>query len=142
MNKGRLRLYINNLTWINFKEEYYFSEQLQGRIDEIMYLNQFNNASQELVDCIDYFKNDLGFVFHVIEKNLKPFTNIDQAKRCSAERLLKSFPDATSNEIGEKQLNTFAGTYIKEKVREYLISVYKQITTYSKFVCKDFLKEE
>lgn len=142
MIKGQIKFYIGNLTWRSFDKEYYFSEQLQGRIDEIMYISQLENPNEELIECIEYFKNDLDFVFHVIEKNLNPFLDIDLAKRCSAERLLKSFPDATSNEIGENQLNAFAGIYIKDKVREDLLKLYKQIKNYSKFVCNNYLMEE
>lgn len=141
MKKDELKLYLGDYKWREFKEDYYYARYLQKGIDEIMFFSKFDNPSQELKDCINYFKLDLDFVFNAIEKELKPFLDEHEAKRCCAERLLESFPKATEEMINQFELETFADVYVKDKVREDLLKVYLDIKNYSRKICVKFLEE-
>lgn len=141
MKKGKLKLYLGNYKWRLFKEQYYYSEELQKGIDEIMYISQFETPKEDLKNAINYFKTNIDFVFNVIENELKPFLNKNPAKVCCIERLLKSYPKATKEMITQFEIASFADAYIKDKVREDLLKVYLDIKNYSKEICVKFLEE-
>jgi hypothetical protein len=140
MNKSKIRFGLTIGSWIEYKDKYYYGEQITEELCDL--LNTKYEQNELKLETINYFKDKRKFISKVIEKRIKPFLNKNQADELAKERLLKSCPKATDEIIGQFQLDTFAGCYVKDKVMEDLIGLYTQIKDYNNFVCNKFLEEE
>lgn len=139
MSKTKIRFALNIGSWVEYKDDYYYGEQITEELCNL--LNAKYEQNELKLETINYFKDKRKFISKVIGKRIKPFLDKKQADELAKERLLKSFPKATNEMIGQFQLDAFAGCYVKDKVMEDLINLYTQIKNYHDFVCNKFLEE-
>lgn len=139
MKKSKIQFGLNIGEWVEYGGEYYYGKQITEELCSL--LNTKYEQNELKLETINYFKDKRKFISKVIEKRIRPFLYKVQADELAKERLLKSFPKATNEMIGQFQLDAFAGCYVKDKVMEDLINLYTQIKNYHDFVCNKFLEE-
>lgn len=139
MEKQKIKFMLDIGSWVEYGGEYYYGNLITEELCRLLSIKFETN--QIIIDTVDYFKDKRKFVSKVIDKRIKPFLNKETSDELAKERLLKSYPKATDDMIGQFQLDAFAGCYVKDKVMEDLVILYTQMQNYNDYICNKFLEE-
>ncbi|MBY6838751.1 hypothetical protein [Clostridium botulinum] len=139
MKKQKIRFMLDIGSWVEYGGEYYYGNLITEELGRLL-CTKFE-SDEKIIDTINYFKDKRKFISKLIDKRIKPFLNKETADELAKERLLKSYPKATDDMIGQFQLDAFAGCYVKDKVMEDLVILYTQMQNYNDYICNKFLEE-
>jgi hypothetical protein len=73
MNKGSVYLMTSIDKYINYGGTYYYNEDLNRGINQILNVGSFECISNNMNDCLNYFRNNKELVARIIWKKLIPF---------------------------------------------------------------------
>ncbi|NFH01302.1 hypothetical protein FC831_13625 [Clostridium botulinum] len=139
MEKQKIKFMLDIGSWVEYGGEYYYGNLITEELCRL--LSTKFESDEKIIDTINYFKDKKKFISKLIDKRIKPFLNKETADELAKERLLKSYPKATDDMIGQFQLDAFAGCYVKDKVMEDLVILYTQMQNYNDYICNKFLEE-
>lgn len=127
-------------SFIKFNSEYYYEEGLQRGINEILYVNYFDDL--KTIKAIRYFKNNIDskILVGLIEKYINDFKDKDKALYILKCEVLKCFPKATEL-LDQFNYDNFAKTYITRVVREDIIKAYNKVQRYSNKIFEDLIEK-
>lgn len=141
MTKGSVYLMTSIDKWINYGGEYYFNEELNRGVNQILNVGSFECISNDMNNCLNYFKNNKELVARIVWKKLIPFKNLKSANEILKEEIARISPKARENNLIDKfELEGFADSYIKHIVRMDLLELFKKLEQSNKSIIENFIE--
>lgn len=140
MNKGSVYFITSIDKWINYGGEYYYSEELTYGINQILKVGSFEGISNDMNNCLNYFRNNKELVARIIWKRLTPFKELKSANIILKQEIARISPKAKENNLIDKfELNGFADSYIRNIVRIDLLKLFKELEHNNKIIIDNFI---
>jgi hypothetical protein len=142
MTKGSVYLMTSIDKWINYGGEYYYNKELTDGINQILNVGSFECISNDMNNCLNYFKNNKELVARIVWKRLIPFKKLESANEILKHEIVRISLKAKKNNLIDKfELEGFADSYIKYIVRMDLLELFKKIEESNKDVIENFINE-
>lgn len=142
MDKGSVYLMTNIDKWINYGGEYYYSKELINGVNQILNVGSFECISNDMNNCLNYFKNNKELVARIVWKRLIPFKKLKSANEILKQEIARISPKAKENDLIDKfELEGFADNYIKNVVRVDLLKLFKELEVNNKSIIENFINK-
>ena len=140
MNKGSVYLMTSIDKWINYGGEYYYNKELTDGINQILKVGSFECISNDMNDCLNYFRNNKELVARIVWKRLIPFKELKSVNKILKEEIARISPKAKENNLIDKfELDGFADSYIINIVRVDLLKLFKELEDNNKIIIENFI---
>ena len=142
MNKGSVYLITDIDKYMNYGGTYYYSKQLTEGVNQILNVGSFECISNDMNNCLNYFRNNKKLVARIIWQRLVPFKKLESANEILKHEIARISPKAKENNLIDKfELDGFADSYIKNIVRMDLLKLFKELEASNKGIIENFIEE-
>ena len=142
MDKGSVYLITDIDKYINYGGTYYYSKKLTNGVNQILNVGSFECISNDMNNCLNYFRNNKKLVARIVWERLIPFKKLESANETLRQEIARISPKSKENNLIDKfELDGFADNYIKYIVRTDLLKLYKELEDNNKSIIENFIEK-
>ena len=140
MDKGSVYLITDIDKYINYGGTYYYSKELTNGVNQILNVGSFECISNDMNNCLNYFRNNKKLVARIVWERLIPFKKLESANETLRQEIARISPKSKENNLIDKfELDGFADNYIKNIVRMDLLKLFKELEDNNKSIIENFI---